>query len=93
MYGKKELRIGHWNAGTRGEDSFIAKALFKTLRKLPPLQVSDFVRRIPSPLQTFTDSISYLVAPISLFTIHCTMCDTTGKATSSALKYLRSQPQ
>jgi len=35
-------------------DSFIANALFKILRKLPPLHVSDFVRRIPLPLQTLT---------------------------------------
>jgi hypothetical protein len=80
-----ELAIGILDGGTREGDSFIAKALLKTLRKLPSLQVSDFVRRIPSPLQTFTDSSSYLVAPTSLFTIHCTMCGTTDKATTSLL--------
>jgi hypothetical protein len=50
---KEELRIGHWKT-RRGKrrDSFIAKTLFKILRKLPPLHVSDFVRRIPLPLQT-----------------------------------------
>lgn len=88
MCGKEELRIGHWNTrwwDPGGGGSFIAKALLKTLRKLPPLQVSDFVRRIPSPLQTFTDSSSYCVSPTRLFTIRFTMYDTTGKATSSLL--------
>jgi hypothetical protein len=44
--------MGAWKTGRgQGRDSFIAKTLLKTLRKLPPLQVSDFVRRIPLPLQ------------------------------------------
>ena len=90
MCGKEELRIGHWNTGLGGGPggeggSFIAKALLKTLKKLPPLRASDFVQRIPSPLQTFTDSNSYLLAPTGLFTIHCTTYDTTGEATSSLL--------
>ena len=41
---------GRWWWGVKG--SFIAKALFNILRKLPPLHASDFVRRIPLPLQT-----------------------------------------
>jgi hypothetical protein len=71
MCGKEELRIGHWNTrwGETEGDSFIAKALCKTLRKLPPLHVSDFVRRIPLPLQTLTHRNTSLVAPTSLFII------------------------
>jgi hypothetical protein len=38
-----EGRVGE---GKR-RNSFIAKTLSKTLKKLPPLQVSDVVRRIP----------------------------------------------
>jgi hypothetical protein len=54
MCGKEscDLAIGRLDGERR--DSFIANALFKILRKLPPLHVSDFVQRIPLPLQTLT---------------------------------------
>jgi hypothetical protein len=55
MCGEERLRMGDSKTGS-GErrDPFIAKTLLKTLRKLPPLHVSDFVRRIPLPLQTLS---------------------------------------
>jgi hypothetical protein len=53
-----DLAIGRMDGERR--DSFIANALFKILRKLPPLHVSDFVRRIPLPLQTLTQRSTQL---------------------------------
>jgi hypothetical protein len=58
--GRKEMCIYMWRGRTengrledrgKGEgkwrNSFIAKTLLKTLKKLPPLQAPDVVRRIP----------------------------------------------
>lgn len=57
--GRKVRCVDVWMGDSKSErgkrrDSFIAKGLLKTLRKLPPLHVSDFVRRIPLPLQTLS---------------------------------------
>jgi hypothetical protein len=54
MCGKESCDLAIERMDGERRDSFIANALFKILRKLPPLHVSDFVRRIPLLLQTLT---------------------------------------
>jgi hypothetical protein len=83
--GRTERALENWTREEKRRDLFIAKTLFKTLRKLLPLQISDSVRRIPLPLQTLPYGNTRPVAAKNPCIIQCTTHYTADEATSSLL--------